>query len=79
MLAEPKYKYYSLLPAGTVVTATEIGAWVPADFWAFDSMRREPRPRSLQAPTKKPSCDGFLAFLLTAHPLQTADQNFQRT
>jgi len=31
-----------------------------------------------ETPTKKPSCDGFLLFLLAAHPFQTA-ANLVRT
>src|ERR1035437_6811633 len=40
------------------------GAEVCADFWAFDSMRREPRPQTLQAQrvvdgnTQKQKCGG---------------------
>ena len=35
------------------VTATAIGVLGPADFWAFDSMRRGPMPQTLPHKTQQ--------------------------
>ena len=43
---------------------TEFGAWVPADFWAFDSMRRGTKPQTLP-PLTTSRIPSYLRFRYT--------------